>query len=408
MEPHIDHYWSDCPQDYYGGPQNLNMPLVDIYVHDERGKTNVVYEYINENTPNISKGGFETYLLDIYNVALSTNGDGDWDIISQGLITFGHFENNEFIFATNSQNGGPAHSQVLGIVDVPEVKGTLYVGYFNINEWFIETVYKSQIDTVKLDVVEELPATLEQDHIYMVAPPIELKTINNESIVGTGNITINSGETGPQGNQGAKGDTGPQGPQGEAGSSGSSDPIYYVHLNWMPYAQDTSWQGKQAIEFKSLEVWDLSTSTLVYNANFNSKDPSVVFGELVNQFGIRCSVYMNNVAGAISHLTFTLWNGYRWLYVPQTAGSFPIGNGTVLQFKFYTTEIGGYTQTGICNTVMIPIMPSQGKMVTSSTNDLKFEIVASLPATQDATTVYLVTSENALYYGSTKIIQGTV
>ena len=408
MEPHIDHYWSDCPQDYYGGPQNLNMPLVDIYVHDERGKTNVVYEYINENTPNISKGGFETYLLDTYNVALSTNGEGDWDIISQGLITFGHFENNEFIFATNSQNDGPAHSQVLGIVDVPEVKGTLYVGYFNINEWFIETVYKSQIDTVKLDVVEELPATLEQDHIYMVAPPIELKTINNESIVGTGNITINGGETGPQGNQGVQGSTGPQGPQGEAGSSGSSDPIYYVHLNWMPYAQDTSWQGKQAIEFKSLEVWDLSTSTRVYNANFNSKDPSVVFSELVNQFGIRCSVYMNNVAGAISHLTFTLWNGYRWLYVPQTAGGFPIGNGTVLQFKFYTTEIGGYTQTGICNTVMIPIMPSQCKMVTSTTNGLKFEIVASLPATQDATTVYLVTSENALYYGSTKIIQGTV
>ena len=50
-----------------------------------------------------------------------------------------------------------------------------------------------------------------------------IKTINNESILGSGNIDV-EGTPGPQGPQGPKGDTGPQGPKGDTGDTGPQGP----------------------------------------------------------------------------------------------------------------------------------------------------------------------------------------
>ena len=55
-----------------------------------------------------------------------------------------------------------------------------------------------------------------------VLSTLPVKTINNESILGSGNINIEagSGETGPTGPTGPQGETGPTGPQGETGPTG--------------------------------------------------------------------------------------------------------------------------------------------------------------------------------------------
>lgn len=50
-----------------------------------------------------------------------------------------------------------------------------------------------------------------------------IKTINNESILGEGNITV-TGEQGPQGIQGPKGDTGEKGDKGDKGDTGEQGP----------------------------------------------------------------------------------------------------------------------------------------------------------------------------------------
>ena len=277
--------FGEAPEEFYGGVENIYPPIVRIYAHDDQGKTEVTEKYIAECLQdaaypyNVNKAGFLQFLEREYNVTLT---GCTWDFYGViGVIIFGHFENNEFIPAkiTSSEL---ATNQTLIITNITGTE-IIYEKSFNINEWFKDTVYKSQIDTVKLDVVEELPATLEQDHIYMVAPPIELKTINNESIVGTGNITINSGETGPQGNQGAQGSTGPQGPAGETGggSGGSSTPSGFVQVT------NTSDSTKKGL---------VNSLTTAYDTNIGNH--AVIEGEGT----IAGSLHVNIVAtGNCSH-----------------------------------------------------------------------------------------------------------
>ena len=79
------------------------------------------------------------------------------------------------------------------------------------------------VDTVKLEIVSEGPQSPARDTIYMVTPPITLKTINGIEIVGEGNIEIGSqggGAQGPQGDKGDQGDRGLAGAQGDKGDQG--------------------------------------------------------------------------------------------------------------------------------------------------------------------------------------------
>lgn len=169
------------------------------------------------------------------------------------------------------------------------------------------------------------------------------------------------------------------------------DPIYYVNLVWENTPQDSSFQGNQAIRFNRLEVWDLTSNTQVYKEYFNTKTPSVIISEIQSQLNIKTEVYIDNVSINISNLTFRSWNGYyRWLDIPQTIAGKSYGNGSILQFKFYKYDFTNWRYTGYCNDIIIPFMPGLGRMITSSSSNMKIEVVSALPSTVDQNTIYII------------------
>ena len=170
----------------------------------------------------------------------------------------------------------------------------------------------------------------------------------------------------------------------------SSSPIYYVNLKWQNYPKDSSWQGSQAIEFKYLEVWNLTSGERVYYSNFLLKTPGNVINEIYDQFNIKCDFYKDNVTSDLANLTFRNWNGYTWLDVPQGADVNYIGNGSILQFYFYEYNKSAYKVKKYCNSIIIPILPSKGQMVSSSTNGLNIEVVNTLPETPAENTIYII------------------
>ena len=170
----------------------------------------------------------------------------------------------------------------------------------------------------------------------------------------------------------------------------SSKPIYYVNLKWQNYPKDSSWQGSQAVEFKYLEVWNLTSGEQVYYSNFLSKTPGTVINETDDQFNIKCDFYKDNVSTHLSNLSFRNWNGYTWLDVPQGTDVNYIGNGSILQFYFYEYDKSTYRVKKYCNSIIIPILPTKGQMVTSSNNGLKIEVVNELPETPAENTIYII------------------
>ena len=170
----------------------------------------------------------------------------------------------------------------------------------------------------------------------------------------------------------------------------SNSPIYYVNLKWQNYPKDSSWQGSQAVEFQYLEVWNLTSGEQVYHSNFLSKTPGTVINEIYDQFNIKCDFYKDNVSANLANLTFRNWNGYTWLDIPQGTDVNYIGNGSILQFYFYEYNKSTYKVTKYCNSIIIPILPSKGQMVTSSNNGLKIEVVNSLPETPVENTIYII------------------
>ena len=170
----------------------------------------------------------------------------------------------------------------------------------------------------------------------------------------------------------------------------SSKPIYYVNLKWQNYPKDSSWQGSQAVEFQYLEVWNLTSGEQVYHSNFLSKTPGNVINEIYDQFNIKCDFYKDHVSTNLANLTFRNWNGYTWLDVPQGTDVNYIGNGSILQFYFYEYNKSTYKVKKYCNSIIIPILPAKGQMVTSSNNGLKIEVVNALPETPAENTIYII------------------
>ncbi len=76
--------------------------------------------------------------------------------------------------------------------------------------------------------ITELPSLGPEGSVLVAGPTAPffqgLKTINGESILGSGNI-VEAGPQGPQGIQGPAGPTGATGPQGPAGATGPQGPI---------------------------------------------------------------------------------------------------------------------------------------------------------------------------------------
>ena len=95
------------------------------------------------------------------------------------------------------------------------------------------------------------------------------------------------------------------------------------------------------------------------------------------------------MSGDISHLTFRTWNGYRWLDIPQTINNKIYGNGSILSFNFYILD-SSFKVSSMCNKVVIPFMPGWGRMITSSTSNLKIEVTSALPASPSNDTIYII------------------
>ena len=196
-----------------------------------------------------------------------------------------------------------------------------------------------------------------------------IKTINGNDILGSGDITIGV----------------------------SSDPYYYIDIDWQLWPKDPSWQGNQAIYFKSVIVWDLSTTTKVYTGYpSSSKSMSVIFTEIFNQLGIRCSMYINNIQGDISHFTFRTFSTYYLMDIPQTVAGKILGNGSLIRFRFSKLD-SSFTLVGQYNTIDIPILPGYGRMVTSSTDNLKIETSSSAPSGTVPVTLAFDSTTNTLY-----------
>ena len=121
-----------------------------------------------------------------------------------------------------------------------------------------------------------------------------------------------------------------------------------------------------------------------------SKTPGNVINEIYDQFNIKCDFYKDHVSTNLANLTFRNWNGYTWLDVPQGTDVNYIGNGSILQFYFYEYNKSTYKVKKYCNSIIIPILPAKGQMVTSSNNGLKIEVVNALPETPAENTIYII------------------
>lgn len=413
---------SDLSQNLRFNDENLYIPFLKIFHYTpENGVEDVTLTEVmmgyNPDRPTDSSS-FNTWLSTNYGVRLSTIPQNVW-----GYARGGQVRSDITLFVDNSVVGGATmdvNAATLQITDV-STNNVLYRRSFNKSDWTMNIVNPDAIDVVKLDVVEELPETLEQDHIYMVAPPIELKTINNESIVGTGNITINGGETGPQGEigltgpqgtqgakgqdgingqdgvQGPQGNTGAQGPQGPAGEAGGASTNYQVNIIWQRWTHLQG--GPDAIRFNTVEVWDTSTHTKVYSASPStySKTLNTIFTEIRNQFGIRCNLSIDDISLSPSNLSFTQQSNYYLMTLPQTINNIKYGNGSVMHFDFYIQD-SNYELVYRCGDLIIPLLEGGNSSVTSSTNDLKIE--TTIPATPDSNTLYIDSTNQEIYYGS--------
>ena len=597
--------------------ENLYIPFLKIFHYTpENGVEDVTLtECMMDNDPDrpTDKSSFNTWLSTNYGVVLSTTPNNVWSYARSGQL-----RTDITLFIDNSVEGGAVMDVNVATLQITDAStnDVLYRRSFNKSDWAMDIVNPDAIDVVKLDVVEELPVTLEQDHIYMVAPQLEFKTINNESIIGTGDIQISSGTQGPQGAagpQGAKGDTGVQGPAGDvANTKGfwfvepdliqsmrfNDENLYIPFLKILHYTPengledvtlteckmgndpdrptdkssfnkwlmtnygvvlsitpDDAWSYARLSQVRSditlfidnsveggavmdvnvatLEISDVSINKAIYRRSFNKSDwvmdivnsageagpqgnqgakgdtgaqgpqgEAAAGGEpgfikvgngivsynatgYYTNLGNRAMIqgegsspnYMIKATGFNSHAEgertraqgsnshaegyytqattdnshaegagtqATAGNSHAEGYYTQAhnyaehaAGHYnssptisqygfsgnqsaiisSIGNGNSNANRHNAFEVRQNGDIYYSDTEKIdgstihfydaPMRKLQDAMVTSTTNGLKFEIVASLPATQDATTVYLVTSENALYYGSTKIIQGT-
>lgn len=76
------------------------------------------------------------------------------------------------------------------------------------------------------DYTYELETIALQSHLVSGT---NIKTINNESLLGSGDIVIQAGATGPQGPQGIQGPQGPKGDQGNSGYTGAAGELEVVN-----------------------------------------------------------------------------------------------------------------------------------------------------------------------------------
>ena len=164
---------------------------------------------------------------------------------------------------------------------------------------------------------------------------------------------------------------------------------YYVDIYWENWPKNTTWQGEHAIRFGRIRLIDTTTGTTVYQAALNgySNSLSNILNTLYNTYHIRADIYVDDMSINASNLTFTQWNSYYLMYLPQQINN--VDNGSILMFRFYERD-ASFNLVNYCNDVLIPIMPGKGRLVSSSTAGLKIEVVSALPATPDANTIYVI------------------
>ena len=163
---------------------------------------------------------------------------------------------------------------------------------------------------------------------------------------------------------------------------------YYVDIEWQNWPKNTTWQGEHAIRFARIRLIDTTTGTTVYYAAPSSSNSlSNIINTLYNTYHIRADIYVDDMSIDASHLTFTQWNGYYLMYLPQQINN--VDNGSILMFRFYERD-ASFNLINYCNDVLIPIMPGKGRLVSSSTVGLKIEVVSALPATPDTNTIYII------------------
>ena len=163
---------------------------------------------------------------------------------------------------------------------------------------------------------------------------------------------------------------------------------YYVDINWENWPKNTTWQGEHAIRFGRIMLIDTTTGTTVYQAApMSSNSLSNILNTLYNTYHIRADISVDDMSIHASNLTFTQWNSYYLMYLPQQINN--VDNGSILKFRFYERD-ASFNLVNYCNDVLIPIMPGKGRLVTSTTNGLKIEVVSALPATPDANTIYVI------------------
>ena len=429
---------SDLSQNLRFNDENLYIPFLKIFHYTpENGVEDVTLtEAMMGYDPDrpTDTSSFNTWLSTNYGVRLSTIPQNVW-----GYARGGQVRSDITLFVDNSVVGGATmdvNAATLQITDV-STNNVLYRRSFNKSDWAMNIVNPDAIDVVKLDVVEELPETLEQDHIYMVAPPLEFKTINNESIIGTGDIQISSGTQGPQG---AKGDTGPQGPQGEKGQDGingqdgvqgpqgntgvqgpqgeigpqgpageSASGGNQVQSDWAQTdttAVDYIKNKPTELEDYIIEAYYSSDKKLYINLCTSKPDGTIyqpgktysltrMYNDISNNKNMFLNVYVNNslIPGATFTDAFTRSGRDHYLQLPVTINNVTIDEGSQIQFNICRSNPWTMDPHKV-----ISVSCTSPKIVTSTTNGLKVE--TTIPATPDSNTLYIDSTNQEIYYGS--------
>ena len=192
-----------------------------------------------------------------------------------------------------------------------------------------------------------------------------IKTINGTSLLGSGDITVGSASN------------------------------YRIYIEWQRWNKEIS--GIDGIYFKNVSLYDASTQTTLYTKTPTSTNSlNNIFNELYNQFGISSIIRIDDVNVNWSNFTFTMYNNYYIMPLPQTIQNNLFGNASIINIESNILD-SSFHVTQRLNSIVIPLLAGMNKAVTSTSSGLKVETASSAPSGTVPVTLAFDSTTNILY-----------
>jgi hypothetical protein len=270
--------------------------------------------------------------------------------------------------------------------------------------------------TTTIDIVNEAPSSVEDDKIVIVSNPIQLKTINNQEIVGEGNIEIIAG-TQPDWNQTdtealdyiKNKPTIPTKTSDLTNDSGyiAGNNLYTIRTNIIDSVILSSGKFRIIFGFDLIKDNQIILST-------NDTDNKTTLLSLLTNLGFDGGIYLVegiNVSNSTTNVSYYgEYLGHKCFaillsYTPDVSSFAVALKYNNVYYKTDSISYGKYNYNYLSNKPTIPTVPTNvsaftndagyissipNTVVTSTTSGLKIEVVSALPASPDSNTIYII------------------